>query len=456
MFNLYDTFLQSLQLLDADYKKHKFLLAVSGGADSVALAKLAKSVGLSAVVAHCHFHLRGDESDADAHFVEAFSKVLGYDFYRKDFDTVAFAKISGVSIQMAARTLRYQWFYELLNEYDLDYILIAHHKDDQIETMLINMVRGTGVRGLSGMPEKNDKVLRPMLSISRTEIEAFLTQENQSFRTDSSNSETKYLRNSIRHKIIPEFQQIDASFGQRMLENSERFAETVKVLDDLLAYVEKDLVTEATEKDVLNIDITHRLASPALLYELLRKYGFNRTQIDDLYFSEISGKYVSSETFTLLTDRNRWQLFPKKNSNAKDVLIDGFDFEIFEPLHLKARLKNATEVSMSKTSDKAEIDVSELKLPLTVRRWKQGDVFQPLGMKGHQKLSDFFINRKLSLREKENTYLLCSGDEIVWVIGLQMNDKFKLVKGTKQVLCVEVLIPIIIGRSQKTEDGKKH
>ncbi|MFO7790245.1 MAG: tRNA lysidine(34) synthetase TilS [Bacteroidales bacterium] len=423
----------NIKRLIPNYKQNKYLLAVSGGPDSVAMLHCAYRLNMQAVVAHCHFHLRGTEADADAKFSEKLAVALDYPFVIKHFNTQAVADERKISIQMAARELRYEWFESLRQKHACDYILIAHNRDDVAETVLINQIRGCGVRGMTGIAEKTGTIVRPLLHASRDDIVNWLSEHKLDWQQDSSNDKTNYMRNKIRHDILPEMEQIQPDIKSILHRNARQIQRSVTVFDQLLQSIKQAIFIR--KNDCLHINIQHEQAGLNLLYELLRDYGFNYNQVQDLYQSKGSGKSVQSPDYTLIADRENWIL--RKNdiqTDSRDFLIHDKVFSVNHPLPLQSQLVNRDNCKINPDRHVAQFDADKLKFPLTLRRWKKGDKFIPLGMKGFQKLSDFFINHKLNLHQKEQQWLLCSGGDIIWVVGLQTDNRYKITAETKHVL----------------------
>jgi len=430
-------FIEMLSKIDTDFRKRKFLFAVSGGADSMAMLSLGHKLELKGIVAHCNFNLRGDESDKDEAFVKKWANRYGYDVEVARFQTKAYAENNGISIQMAARDLRYEWFESLRKSKSCDYILLAHHRDDLVETMLINLTRGTGIKGMTGMQVHNGFLLRPMLNNSRQDILDYLKSENLDYRDDSSNAETKYLRNHIRHRVIPAFEETTPDFMQRMTDNGNRFSENAKLLAHFTAYMKQSICSEQKNGDIV-IDINHAMVNEMALYELLQDYGFHRSQIAALYTSNLSGKQVATDDFVLVSDRNYWILRKLTSQPNKTAFIQQGDREFHGDVHLSMKAVDVADVSFSDNPNQVYLDMDKLVFPLEIRAWQEGDRFTPLGMKGSQKLSDFFINRKLSVLEKQDVRLLCSEGKIVWIIGYQIDDAYKISNTTGRSLWMEM------------------
>ncbi|MEQ3664708.1 MULTISPECIES: tRNA lysidine(34) synthetase TilS [unclassified Olleya] len=421
----------------------KLLLAISGGLDSVILTHLCKKSGLDITLAHCNFNLRGIESDGDEKFVTDLADSLELEVFTESFDTKAYAESNKESIQMAARTLRYDWFQDLAENLDFDYILTAHHADDNLETFLINLTRGTGLEGLKGIPEINENIVRPLLPFSRETIEDFALSNQILWREDSSNASTKYLRNKLRHDVIPVLKELN----NNVLTN---FKNTLNNLNDTADIVEES-VQAVLIRAIIDIDdaqISYKISEfikvnnpKAYLYEVFKDYGFTQwTDIVNLLTAQ-SGRQVFSATHQLLKNRETLILSELKNEdslhqNEASVIINNFENEVNV---LSGALTFETVANIEK-SDSATIyiDKETLKLPLTVRHWQEGDYFYPLGMQGKKKLSKYFKDQKLSLIDKEKVLLLCSQDKIVWVINHRADDRFKVTNQTKSILKIKL------------------
>ncbi|MFD0860873.1 tRNA lysidine(34) synthetase TilS [Sungkyunkwania multivorans] len=411
----------------------KLLVAVSGGLDSMVLAHLCIKAKLKIAIAHCNFKLRDADSDMDEEFVRAFAKKSGVQFFSANFDTASYAKKNKISVQMAARELRYQWFEEIAKESGFDHILTAHHADDVIETFLINLSRGAGLDGLTGIPAINDNIARPLLPFAREDILHYAKDQKLSWREDGSNAETKYLRNKIRHEIVPSLKELNPSF-------IHSFQRTLRYLNGSQALVAKHIneykqVLFNREDGVYRIPISHLKnlnPRPAYLYELFKEFGF--TEWDDVaaLIDAQTGKQIFSKTHRLLKDRESLfiqEIQPKVRKRS--FLIEDDESSTTKPINLK--LESVAYV-LAEGPRIAHLDKEKLKFPLTVRRWENGDYFYPAGMQGKKKLSKFFKDEKFSLIAKENQWLLCDAEHIVWVIGKRLDERFKVTKSTKQIL----------------------
>lgn len=420
-------------------KNSRLLIAISGGIDSVVLTRLCHRLKLNIALAHCNFNLRGDESDADEDFVLQLAEDLDLEVFIESFDTNAYAEEHKLSTQMAARDLRYHWFQKLKDQLKFDYILTAHHADDNLETFLINLSRGTGLNGLKGIPEINGAIVRPLLLFSTKDIEVYAKEHQLKWRIDSSNASTKYLRNKLRHDVIPVLKEINP----QLLRN---FQKTLSNLNDTADIVE-DSLNAVFKRAIVNIDVNtlkfkisefKTLKNPkAYLHEFLKDFGF--TEWNDVVnlLDAQTGKQVFSSTHRLLKDRDYLILTNITSDEKYQVItIAQNDTDIQIPYGV---LQFNREVDMSSTkSNILYVDNALLKYPLSIRKWQEGDFFYPLGMNGKKKLSKYLKDEKLSLIEKENIWLLISGDAIVWVIGKRPDDRFKVTEKTQEILKIEL------------------
>ena len=422
----------------------KILLAVSGGIDSVVMAYLFRVAGYRFAIAHCNFGLRGYESDGDAVFVKNLAQKFGVPFFLEKFNTEQAAKQKGVSIQMAARNLRYDWFEKVTRENKYNYTATAHHLDDQVETFLINLIRGTGIAGLHGIPVKNDMVVRPLLFASRKDIEEYASESEISWRTDHTNNEAKYLRNKLRHEVIPLMNTINPDFPLGLSETVRRIAAFERIGN---AALEQWCINSLqTDGEYEFIDITcFRNLDPAEPYAwmLLSRYGFNETQVSNILSSmyKRTRKIFNSATHILIKERGRLVISGHEVYNqVKPLEIKKFTGEkrIRKPVKLTfKRFSGEGSYQIPALETIASIDYSKLRFPLLIRKWQHGDTFVPLGMSGKKKLSDFFIDQKFSKREKDETWLLCSGDDIIWVIGRRLDHRYRVTPSTTEILTVQ-------------------
>jgi tRNA(Ile)-lysidine synthase len=420
--------------------KNKILIAISGGLDSVVLTHLCHQLNLNIALAHCNFNLRGKESDADENFVFQLAEDLNIEVFIEDFDTKNYAKENKLSIQMSARELRYFWFDDLAEQLQFDYILTAHHADDNLETFLINLSRGTGIEGLTGIPEINNNIVRPLLPFSRDKIETYAKDNQLKWREDSSNVSTKYLRNKLRHDVIPVLKEINPQLLQNFGRTLGFLQDSNEVLEDRIDDISNTIITKVSEIEVqYSISEIQKLNNlKAYLYQLLKDYGFSEwNDIVDLLNAQ-SGKQIFSETHRLIKDRDVLILTELCHSERSEesILINNLDNSIKTPFGIL--FFDEADALFGKRTNLIYVDIEKLKLPLTLRKWKEGDYFYPLGMTGKKKLSKYFKDEKMSLVDKENTWLLCSKNEIIWVINRRADERFKAIKETKQILKIEL------------------
>jgi tRNA(Ile)-lysidine synthase len=412
----------------------KIILACSGGLDSVVLAHLLKQLNFNFCIAHCNFNLRGDESDGDAAFVAALATLLKVPFYEEVFDTKAFAKDHRISTQMSARELRYEWFEQLRKQIKFDLIATAHHADDVLETVLINLSRGTGIRGLTGIPEETETLIRPLLPFSRDEVLRFAKKAEFFWREDSSNAATDYLRNELRHRVIPPYKKASKNVLKGVRNTITHLQATEQLVADYMVLLYNLLVTETV--DGYEIDIIKLGDLPnqgAVLYELLSPFGFTAwDDIIDLATAQ-SGKLVFSDSHRLLKDRTKFILTVRDSIEniSEEITINKNESQVIDPVPLTFIPTDKIGYVDSRI---VYVDAALLVYPLIVRKWREGDVFQPFGLKGNKKISKFYKDEKLSLAAKEKTWLLCSGKTIVWVIGMRADDRFKVTEKTTQIV----------------------
>jgi tRNA(Ile)-lysidine synthase len=422
----------------------RVILAVSGGIDSVVMTHLFHLSGISFIIAHANFQLRGDESKRDELFVTGLAKRYGAELFVRIFDTRTFARKHKLSVQVAARQLRYDWFDELLIKTGCDRVATAHHLDDQAETFLINLTRGTGIAGLHGIPVSQGRIIRPVLFASRKEIESYAFDNQLDCVEDSSNKSLKYTRNRIRHKVIPELEKINPSFKQTINETVRIIRESEEIYRKSIEELRNSTISTIDNKAIISIPAFFGLDPlNTLAYELLSPFGFNKSDIRDIIGLKeaASGKEVMSGSHRLVRDRDDFIIVPRHD------IIHNQEFEIhwhdigpgiIDPVTLHFEVIHETPGILKTPSYVALIDLDKLVFPLRLRKWKRGDHFMPFGMKTEKKLSDFFIDLKLSRIEKENLWLLCSGNEIVWIIGKRTDDRFKVTDRTINILKISL------------------
>ena len=433
--------LEKLQLhLNTNFpflKGKRLFLAVSGGMDSMVLLQLFHQLNYEIAVLHCNFSLRNLESDGDEEFVKYYCESKKIPLFVQKFDTKQFAEDAKLSIQVAARKLRYDWFYEQLADENFDYILTAHHLDDSLETFLINLTRGTGLEGLTGIPAQNDKIIRPFLPFSRVEIEKYIQENNLQWREDSSNASDKYFRNKVRHAIVPVLKELNPNLLSSFQNTLENLQQTQSLVEDASKLVFQIVVQE--EANQLKFNLIELLKLPnyaAYLYQWLKDFGFSAWQ--DIYdlVSAQSGKQVFSESHILLKDRDFLILYAKEiYSDKEEYFIPKELQEVKVPL--KISFCNINDISNT-NSNCIFVDEDFLQFPLTIRKWEEGDYFYPLGMLGKKKLSKYFKDEKMSLIDKTNQWLLCSDNQIVWVIGKRQDERFKITENTNHKLQIKL------------------
>lgn len=445
MRNIVRTYIEKQQLLSGD---GPVLVGLSGGADSVALLALLVQLDYPCVALHCNFHLRGDESVRDEQFAREMARILDVPFYKIDFDTTAYGAEHHLSIEMAARELRYNWFEEMRLRLGAQAIAVAHHRDDSVETVLMNLVRGTGIRGLGGIRPKNGYVVRPLLAVSRSEILDWLAEQQLSYVTDSTNLSDAYTRNFIRLRVLPLLEELNPSVKAAIARTADHLAETEAIYLHVVEKARRELV-----KEDLRIPIARLMEYPSpatILYELLKPYGFIRQVADDVFRSLTgeSGKMFYSTDYRLLKDREYLLLSPVKKEEEQEYTFTADDIveEVWRgPVELSFfKSVITTDFCFRKDKHIAYFDYDKLSFPLTLRKWKEGDWFIPFGMKGRKKLSDYFSDHKFSRMDKEQTWLLCSGENILWIVGERSDNRFCIDKTTKSVLVVNFFSTKII------------
>lgn len=417
-------------------KEKKLFLAVSGGLDSMVMLHLFQQLNFKIQVAHCNFCLRDSESDSDEIFVKKYCESNKIPSFIQKFDTKKFAKDQKLSIQEAARKLRYTWFEELLIQKNLDFVLTAHHLDDTVETFLIHLSRGTGLDGLTGIPERNNNIVRPLLPFSRLEIENYAKENKINWREDSSNSSDKYVRNKLRHDLIPILKSLNPSFLESFYNTIENLKQSQSLVDDASRIVYRKVVEDAENQKKINLNELLQLENhKAYLYQWLQPFGFSAwNDIYDLVQAQ-SGKQILSTYYRLIKDRNELLLEPISEKNKSIYYIENNQKSIEIPIKLTFSKVN----SISETDSKIIfVDKDSLKFPLLLRKWQEGDYFYPFGMNGSKKVSKFFKDDKMSLIEKEASWLLCSEDKIVWIVGKRQDNRFKINENTTELLKIEI------------------
>ncbi|WP_339657628.1 tRNA lysidine(34) synthetase TilS [Flavobacterium frigidarium] len=416
----------------------KLLLATSGGLDSMVMAHLFKDLQFDIAIAHCNFQLRGVDSFKDQKFIQDFADENEIPVNITQFDTQAFAADYKLSTQVAARDLRYNWFYELLEEEGYDYVLTAHHADDNLETFLINLSRGTGLEGLTGIPEENGSIVRPLLHFTRAEILEYAKENNITWREDASNASDKYLRNKIRHHLVPLLQEINPNFMEAFQKTQSYLQESAGLVEDASIMVYQQVAKQ--EEDSITFDLNQLKKLPnynAYLYQWLNEFGF--TAWNDVYdlVDAVSGKQIFASNFRLL--KNRDSLILSKIL-VEDEVGTYFIAKEQQEISIPLKLTFKSVANPAFESNKIIfVDGDKLQYPLELKRWQEGDSFQPFGMGGKsKKLSKFFKDEKLSLLEKEQCWLLWSANTLVWITGLRQDERFKITENTSNILKIEL------------------
>jgi tRNA(Ile)-lysidine synthase len=419
--------------------EEKILLTVSGGIDSVVLFYLFIKAGFSFGVAHCNFSLRGSESNEDESFVLDLASRFNIPFYAKRFDTLAFAKENRLSIQLAARELRYKWFEETADSFKYNYIATAHHLNDVIETSLINLSRGTGIAGLHGIPEKTGRIIRPLLFSDRESIHKYALDNNLTWREDRSNEEEKYTRNLIRNKIVPLLKKLNPGLEETFRQNTERFKGTEALYNFHVNQYKRDLLIEDGNSFRISLAKLDETPEPfVILTEILLSFGFNFTTAKSIYLhrSQHSGKKYYSHDYVIYLDRNSWFIVPNEENDSLEISVSANDNLIQLPegnLSLRIMDRQFDKlISYSQTT--AYFDLDKLKWPLTIRKWRAGDRFHPFGMKGMKKISDFMIDQKIPSHIKKRIPILINGDQIIWLVGYRTDERFKITDSTTKIL----------------------
>lgn len=436
MLKQFQAYINRYNLITED---DKVILALSGGIDSMVLADLLLKTKVEFVAAHCNFHLRSEESDGDEQFVYKFAERHGIQCFVKHFDTEQYAAEQGISIEMAARDLRYAWFEQLRQQLGYDKIAVAHHADDQSETFFINLLRGAGLRGLKGMQPQNGVVIRPLLWASREQIRRYAAENHIVWREDHTNAESVYLRNKIRNQLLPVFDELQPDARQGLYKSLEHLASENELYRELLKEKFGQIIEE---NDVCQIiGKQYFVNNFQLLFEWLRNYDFNTDQCQFIYeaIGTGIGNQYNSSTHRVIIGRDDLQLSEIKEDANDEIQIEIREEEVFSPIHLCfSRFERTDGFVIDKSPEVAQLDFDKTRFPLTLRHWRYGDRFYPLGMKGSKLLSDFFVDQKFTEWQKRNVWLLVSADDdILWVVGWRIDDRFKVTSETKSVFRCE-------------------
>lgn len=440
--SLLEKFSANIQNENLFNQKDVLLIAVSGGVDSVVLCALCKQAGFNFTIAHCNFQLRGEESDRDEAFVKNLATKYGVEVLVNKFETDVFASANKLSIQVAARELRYGWFKELIKNETAKYLLTAHHANDNIETLLMNFYKGTGISGLRGILSKQGNIIRPLLFAKKEELIAFAKTNDLSFVEDSSNALDKYSRNYLRNQFIPAVEKLYPKAEENLIDNLQRFRE-IEILyqQSIQLHKKKLLEQKGNEIHIPVLKLKKTVPLHSVIFEILKDFGFTANQTDDAIhlLDAESGKYILSSSHRLIKNRNWLIIAANDTKEAGQILIEGAGNIMFENGQLA--LKKIVKVKSEIVNDTAiaQLDLATIQYPLLLRKWKKGDYFYPLGMKKKKKLSRFFGDLKLSLLQKEKIWVLEMNQKIIWVVGHRIDDRFKLNDHTKEMLEIKLI-----------------
>lgn len=448
-------------------QKDKLLLAVSGGVDSVVLCELCKQAGFDFIIAHCNFQLRGAESERDENFVKALAEKYEVEIFIKKFDTEKFAAENKLSIQVAARELRYHWFSELIGNKQLAMgnkqklgqlatetpncplpiahcLLTAHHANDNIETLLMNFFKGTGINGLHGIIPKQGHIIRPLLFAKKEDIAAFAKENSLDFVEDSSNASDKYTRNYFRNQLIPGLKTVFPQVEENLLNNIERFTEIETVYNEAIHLAKQKLLEpKGNEIHIPVLKLLKVKPVNTILYEIIKEYGFTAHQTADVValLKSESGKYIQSATHRVIKNRNWLIIAPNKTLEAQNILIEENDKQIeFEDGNITLETVSTQNQKLKTQNSIAQLDAKEIKFPLLLRKWMPGDYFYPLGIQKKKKLKKFLIDQKLSITQKEKIWVIEMDKKIIWVVGLRIDDRFKVNDNTKELFQISLTV----------------
>ena len=444
-----------MKRVEAYIKKHelfqrngRYIVALSGGADSVALLLIMQELGYTIEAAHCNFRLRGAESDRDEQFVTSLCEARGVVLHRAHFDTREFAELHKMSIEMAARELRYHYFEQLRQDLGFDGICVAHHRDDNVETVLMNLIRGTGIRGLQGIRPRNGYILRPLLCLSRQDIEHYLDEQGQAYVIDSTNLEDNVLRNKIRLNIIPQLLDINAAAVNNIQQTSEYVSRALAVYDDAIGHQRQQAVIEQNQSRLV-LD-TECITSEPLLFDILKDYDFNRSQVEDIFErlhsgEDVVGKCFTAADFTLVIDRG--QIIAKRNEDPMKALgipeegnYNYGGYEDIMPFRARPNISvmlfdRPADFVPSKDPRMIHLDAALVKFPLKLRTVAEGDWFVPFGMTGRKLISDYLTDRKVNLLDKRKALVVCDAtNAVVWLVGYRTDNRFRVSETTERIL----------------------
>jgi len=421
----------------------------SGGADSVALLFILNRLNYKCIAAHCNFHLRGEESDRDEAFCKQFAENHGITFESVAFDTKEYASANHISVEMAARELRYNWFETVRQKFDAQAIAVAHHRDDSAETLLLNLIRGAGIRGLCGIRHRNGLIVRPLLCTDKDEILKFVKNQGLDYITDNSNNSDEYTRNFVRLRVIPLMEQVNPSVKATLARTTEHLADAESIYINVIEKAKRALLQKINNEE-FTLDIDALLGydtAETVLFEVLRDFGFTRQVTEEIMRSlhGESGKifYAPETEMQVVKDRNR--LIISKitiNNSTEEYLIEDIEnLPAAMPLKISFRKQLIdSDFEIDRSQQTATFDYDRIKFPLKLRKWRSGDRFVPFGMKNFRKLSDFFTDNKYSLFDKAKVWLLCSGEDILWIVGARADNRFRLTEKSKNALTVKIFL----------------
>jgi tRNA(Ile)-lysidine synthase len=422
-------------------KGDRILAAVSGGIDSMVMADLLLKSGLLSGIAHCNFGLREKESDLDEQMVRKYASKHHVPFYSVRFTTKDHAKKNGISIEMAARELRYEWFRKIRKEGCYDSVAVAHNLNDNVETLLLNLVRGTGIAGLTGMKPSANHIIRPLLFATRKSIEEYRIENGISFREDMTNADTKFIRNKIRHKVIPLLREINNSVELTLNDTAQRLSGIYEILSEVISQIRNSIFREEEGKIIVNINLLEQyLENKAILFELFRPYGISGSLLKDLakVMTGLTGGQIFTTTHRILKNRNEIIISPQTENDKETFIISCMADLRKCPLLAKVKIVTGIKnLIISSDTGTASLDLQKISFPVMIRKWETGDYFFPFGMKQKKKLSDYFIDKKLSRLEKEKILIMESRGKIVWIIGKRIDNRFRITKSTKKALILK-------------------
>jgi len=421
---------------------NNILAAVSGGMDSVLMALLLHAAGYKFGIAHCNFKLRGDEAEADQQFCCKLALKLNVPFHTVEFNTADYAAQQKISIQMAARDLRYEWFEQIRHQHGFDFIALAHHQNDTIETILLNMVRGTGIAGMHGIMPKNGFLVRPMLGFTRQDVLQTIQENQISYVEDSSNASVKYARNKIRLEVIPKLKELNPALEQTFQQHLRHFRELEQLMDAKIAAVKSSLLEQRGNDIYISLEKVRQLNPQHLLLSgLLKPFGFSETMVDDIIsvLDKHAGRLFETATHRLVLDRS-WLILSAQETNHHEHVIIQEDTRQVRYNNYHIAISHSDAVTVVKNNPfVASVDADLLIYPLHVRCWQQSDYFYPLGMKTRKKLSDFFINQKVPLHHKSRIPIVVNGNgDIIWVGGYRPDERYKVKDQTKKITIFDI------------------